>query len=167
MAHVILAELLKEAEPDVLVRSAGLLDGGLPSTREAIEVMARRNLDLGSHLSTTLSESLREPHDLIVGMASHHVREVVVLEPELLSRTFTLKDLVRRAEEGGPRHRGESLQTYLERLGEGRRTSEMMGNQDDVADPIGQGISVYEETAKQIYDLVCRLKRNLWPTLRR
>ena len=51
--------------------------------------------------------------DLVLGMERRHVREAVVLLPEIMPKAFTLKELVRRGEEFGARTRGRSLEDWL------------------------------------------------------
>ena len=62
--------------------------------------------------------------DLVLGMERRHVREAVVLLPEIMPKAFTLKELVRRGEEFGARTRGRSLEDWLvDVAGTARRTS--------------------------------------------
>jgi protein-tyrosine-phosphatase len=97
--------------------------------------------------------------DLILGMARLHVREAVVLRPDAWPRAFTLKELVRRGEDVGPRALGQSVEEWLLKVHAGRAANDLLGDSrgDDIHDPIGSGRSVYERTAKEIEDLVDRL----------
>ncbi len=80
--------------------SAGLLPGGRAVPSEVLEVMAPYGLDLSGHRSRRMTGELVGGSDLVVGMGRRHVREAVVLEPEVWPRAFTLKDLVRRRARG-------------------------------------------------------------------
>jgi protein-tyrosine-phosphatase len=171
MAAGFAGSVLESRCPGLSVRSAGMLVSGFPPTREVIEVMARRGLDVAGHRSRRLASALAENPDLVVGMAREHVREVAGQAPWLASRTFTLKELVRLGDEVGPRRAGEPLGRYLERVGSIRAELPVTGDRSgrladlfhDVADPIGQGIDVYEGCAKEIEDLVTHLADLLWP----
>ena len=163
MAQAILRSLVDET--DVTVTSAGLLDEGWEPTAEALKVMQDRNLDMSEHRSSLLTNSVDEPADIIIGMSKRHVREAVELDPKLFNRTFTLKELVRRAEQEGPRQRGERMEYYLERVGAGRKPWELAGDssKDDIADPIGKPLSTYEKCATEIEGLVRKMAGYLWP----
>jgi len=95
-------------------------------------------------------------------MARGHLRDVVVMVPSALPKTFTLRELVRRGEATGP---GTSLTGWLALLGEGRRSSDLLGDDpnDDIADPIGGPDADYERIAVQLEDLIERLGRLLDP----
>jgi hypothetical protein len=89
------------------------------------------------------------------------VREAVLLSPGCWSRTFTLKDLVRRGEEAGPRRPDQPLAAWLAHLHAGRTRADLLGASvdDDVADPIGRKRGVYEGTATELDDLTARLAK--------
>ncbi|MGH2706903.1 MAG: hypothetical protein ACRDJK_01225, partial [Actinomycetota bacterium] len=173
MAAGFARSILEARCPDLSIRSAGMLVSGFPPTREVVEVMARRGLDVGGHRSQRLAVALARQPDLVVGMARSHVREVARQAPWLASHVFTLKELVRLGGETGPRGIGESLDHYLERVASRRaepptkteedRTGHLVDIVHDVADPIGQAIDVYEGCAAEIEDLVVRLAGLLWP----
>jgi protein-tyrosine phosphatase len=112
-------------------------------------------------------DDLDEP-DLIIGLAREHVREAVVLDNSVLARTFTLKELVRLAEQpGGGRlvAVGESVRAWALRLSGGRGPGDLLGEhpEDDVADPIGRSRRAYEDTAREIGGLVDRLLGAIHP----
>ena len=58
--------------------------------------------------------------DLVLGMSRAHVRHAVVIAPEIWPRAFTLKELLRRGMETGPRRPGEPVADWLARVHEGR-----------------------------------------------
>jgi len=154
---------------DVSVASAGLLQEGLVPPGDAVSAMAGRGLDVGAHRSRSLALMLSSPPplpDLVVGMARGHAREAIEHDPEqFLSRTFTLKDLVRRAAAAGPRAAGEVLAGYLIRIGADRRVADLVGlsRADDVADPIGLGAAAFRRSAAEIEDLVFAMVDLVWP----
>ena len=167
MAEVLLRHRLLEQGVDAHVSSAGLYPSGSPATEHGIEVMARRGLDTTAHLSRQLDRQMVAQADLIIGMARQHVREVAVLDPGALARTFTLKELVTAARGTGPRHQGESLDQWLARASVGRRRDALLGaghdEAFDVADPIGGTKGDYEVTADELDALLEQVVRFGWP----
>ncbi|MGH9194987.1 MAG: hypothetical protein ACRD1T_04520, partial [Acidimicrobiia bacterium] len=93
----------------ISVSSAGTLESGRPANPRAVEVISKRRIDISSHRSRNVFEALQPLPDLIIGLASEHIRTVVDSRHELFGRAFTLKEFVRRAKEVGPRHPGEEL----------------------------------------------------------
>jgi protein-tyrosine phosphatase len=159
MAAALLARRLGEVGVDVRVRSAGLLAGGSPAPEEAVASMAARGIDTSGHRSRRMDAAEIRSADLVLAMAREHVREAVAAVPSAWPRTFTLKELVRRAEQAGPRVAGEDLASWLVRLGAGRARAELLGAspEDDVADPLGGSRSHYERAAGELEALVDRL----------
>ena len=88
-----------------------------------------------------------------------------MLTDDGLARTFTLRELVRRAGTAGPRDADEPLDAYLARLGEGRRATDLIGpdDADDVADPMGGSRRRYERTAREVEALVDAVVAHLFP----
>ena len=157
--------LLRARRPTLEVQSAGRLPGGVPASPTAVQVVAERGLDLSKHLSQTTTPELVGESDLILGMAREHVRNAVLLRPEVRSRAFTLKDLVRRGEASRRRAAGQPLDDWLNLVGADRTTNEMLGESpaDDVADPIGQSISRYRACADELDDMLARLADLAFP----
>ena len=159
MAEALLRRRLLDVGETPRVHSAGLRADGLLPSRGAVETLAPRGLDLGAHRSRIMTEEMLAEADLVLGMAREHVREAVVLVPSVWPRTFTLKELVRRAEQAGARSPGQPFDEWLEKVHAGRTRTELLdrATNDDVADPIGLGLEVYERTANEIAGLVDRL----------
>ena len=162
---MLLRHRLAAAGVEAVVRSAGLLESGNPASASGIDILAGRGLDMKAHRSTTVSAAILQEADLVLGMARQHVREAVVLAPQVWPRTFTLKELVRRGAAIGPRKDGEPLEAWLARAHMGRSTSLLMGvaPEDDVDDPIGQPRSAYERMVEELDDLIERLVALAWP----
>lgn len=165
LAAALLREALDVRTVGVEVRTAGLLDDGLPATEATVAVAARRGVDLGGHRSARVDPTDVSAADLVIGMERLHVREAVLAVPEAWPRAFTLKELVRRGEAVGPRSSHESLATWLARLHEGRRRQEVLGASplDDVADPAGHPIGEHEDLARELEQLVGLLVQLAWP----
>jgi protein-tyrosine phosphatase len=154
----------EEAPEEVSVVSAGLLEGGYASPREVVTTMAEFGIDLSEHRSTQISADLVASSDVILGLARRHAREVVLLDGAAWSRTFTLKDFVRRGDLVGRRRADEALGSWLDRLHNGRQRTDLVGSSegDDVPDPIGGPLDGYRKTARELAALVDRAAALLW-----
>ena len=157
------------AEPEALsVGSAGLLESGHESPPEVAEVLAELGIDLHAHRSVQVSADMVSSADLVVGMSRRHAREVVLLDADAFSRTFTLKDLVHRGDLVGPRAPGEPVDAWTGRLHHGRHRTDLVGDSgaDDVPDPLGGSLDRFRATAHELEDLVARLVGLLWTSRR-
>ena len=165
MAEVLLADALTRRGVDARVHSAGLLEDGRPASEHSVTCMADRGLDLSAHASRVMTPDLLAGADLVVGMERRHVREAAVLDRAVWPRSFTLRELVRRAEAAGPRPAEVDLGAWLAHLSEGRTTADHLGTSrdDEVADPIGRPLKHYRRCAEDLVDLTARLVALLWP----
>ncbi len=165
MAEGILRDRLATRGVSAHVHSAGLLDLGQPASAHGVDVLKAMGIDLSSHRSRTMTAELVRGADLVLGMARMHVREAVVLVPQVWPRAFTLKELVRRGENLGPRAPDQPLEEWLAKVHAGRSRSDLMGDSDDddIFDPIGAPRSRYQATAAEIEDLTDRLVALLFP----
>jgi len=159
MAEALLRHRFTQLGVDARVASAGLLQAGNPASAHGVEILRERGIDMSAHRSRAMSRDILSSADLIIAMAREHVREAVVMDPDLWPRTFTLKELVRRGEAAGPRRPDEPLSDWLARVGQGRRIADLTGSstQDDVADPIGGPRLAYERMATELDGLLDRL----------
>jgi len=166
MAAALIARRLHEVGVASDVRSAGLLEGGRPAWPEASAAMAERGIDLSAHRSRRIEPQLVASADLVVGMTREHLREAVALDPIAYGRSFTLKELVRRA---GVQPRGpQALDPWLAHLAAEREIEDLLGASpiDDVEDPIGGPLSAVRATAAELDGLVRRLVGAAWPAPR-
>lgn len=159
MAAILLEARLAGVGEPATVRSAGVLAPGREASPSGVTVMAARGFDTSSHRSRRVEPQMLANSDLVVGLAREHVRHVVVERMDTWPRAFTLKELVRRGERIGPRRPAQSLREWLALVHVGRRTSDLLGrsDDDDVADPIGRPLAVYEATAVELEELTARL----------
>jgi protein-tyrosine phosphatase len=147
------------------VASAGTHGGGRRPPDEVISVMGARGIDVSGYRSRLVTAADLAGADLILGLTREHVRYCAVLLPRVWPRAFTLRELVRRGREAGPRAAGEPLGDWLARAADGRSRRDLLGHDrlDDVADPYGGPLAGYQATA----DLLDRLTRDLtalcWP----
>jgi protein arginine phosphatase len=168
MAEALLKSRVEALGKSVRVNSAGLLRGGMRPPVELEEVLARRGLEIGGHVSQQLEKSSLERADLVLGMERVHVREAVVLAPETWQRAFTLKEFVRRATAIPERGFAEPWESWLARIQEGRERIGLLGesSRDDIADPFGRSAGDYEASANEIDGLLARLVDQVWPKAR-
>jgi protein-tyrosine-phosphatase len=158
MAEALLRHRLEAAGIDAVVTSAGILPGGVAASGPAVDVLRARGIDLGHHVSRTMVADEIAAADLVLGMERRHVQEAIVLVPPAEAWSFTLRDVVRRAEVTAARAGGESLRTWAARLSSERDRSQLLGVGDDtVEDPIGRSRAHYERTAAELDDLLARL----------
>lgn len=165
MAEGLLRQHLADHGVDAFVSSTGLLEEGRAASPAAVDVLHSRGIDIADHRSRILERGQIERADLVLAMERAHVREAALLSPPAFTKIFTLKELVRRAETIGPRLPDEDLAQWVRRAGLGRRPTDHLGTSadDDVADPIGQPTDVYDDTARELDDLLERLVRLAWP----
>jgi tRNA threonylcarbamoyl adenosine modification protein (Sua5/YciO/YrdC/YwlC family) len=103
-------------ERGIMVASAGVAaHDGSHASREAINVMAARQLDLSLHESQQVTESLIQSADLILTMTHSHRNALLSYFPTAAPRTHVLS-----------------------------------GGGEDVADPIGGSLEVYQQCSDQI-----------------
>jgi protein-tyrosine phosphatase len=166
IAQAMLAARLAAQGTRADVASAGLLADGHRPPQEVTEVLADRGLDVSGHRSHRLTAADLAAADLVIGLAREHVREAVVLLPGVWPRAFTLRELVRRGGEAGPRAPGEPLAGWLAVAAAGRDRRGLLGRDpaDDVADPYGGPLSGYQATAQLLDELTAELAALCWPT---
>jgi len=124
MAEGILRSLLpSEIASHVRAVSAGTgAHPGTPATPLAIATAAAQGIDIRGHRSVALSAELVRESDLILGMEYQHVARAIELEGGASARTHVITD---RGAEGGL-------------------------DQGGIADPIGAGTDMYQDTFHRI-----------------
>jgi protein-tyrosine phosphatase len=164
MAAALLARRLAALGVTVPVRSAGMIGGGDPPYPEVVSAMASYRLQIASHRSRVVCAADLTSASLVLAMARDHLRHAAITEPGAWSRAFTLKELIRRGEQIGPRGPGEPFSGWLSRAHEGRERISLLGDSpdDDVADPAGGPMSAYADTADLLDRLVMRLAELGW-----
>lgn len=164
MAAAFLRRRLDDVSAGVEVRSAGLLDEGQPAIMEMVAVAQDYGVDLSAHVSRRMTSELLAESDLVLGMALEHVREAVALLPDVLPRTFTLKELVDRAQRVGPREPDQPLVAWLARVDAGRELADLLRapGERDVADPTGGPPAGFRALAQELDALLDRLVPLVW-----
>ena len=170
MAAALLASVLADRDAAVTVRSAGVLadSASQPPAPLATAAMAARGLDISAHRSRPVGPDDLAAADLTLAVARVQLRQAVVLAPGAWPCSFTLKELVRRGEQIGPRSPGAGLATWLAAAHQGRRPAALLGDSpdDDIADPIGGPPQAFAQAADLISDLVGRFAELCWPAWR-
>jgi protein-tyrosine phosphatase len=165
MARALLDRELTARGVPALVHSAGTLAGGLPPPPEVVAVMARHSMDVAGHVSSQVTADDLDRAGVILAMTREHLRHAVVMAPDAWSRAFTIRELVRRGTEAGPRQPGEKLDGWLARVHDGRSRMALLGDspEDDIEDPIGGALAGYEATAAELARLTAGLAGLGWP----
>ena len=135
------------------VRSAGIrAQVGHPADPVMAELLSRRGLDLTRHASQQADHATATGVSLVITASRAHLRVLVADLGASFNRSFTLRELARRAERVPPRQPNEALDDWLMRLGEGRSPGDLLGRDaaDDLADPTGREQRDYVECLAQI-----------------
>ena len=165
MTESLLRHRLAAAGVLASVRSAGMLGDGSPPPPQVISALAGYGLDAAAYRGRALREGDLAGSDLVLAMAREHLRYAVVTLPGAWPRAFTLKGLVRRGQQIGPRPAAEPLAGWLGRVHDGRNRSALLGDSpdDDVADPAGGTPQEYVAAAAGLDQLLARLVELAWP----
>lgn len=142
MAEGALKVLLEKASPSKpfkVISSGTSAATGFPATLYAIEAAKIWNADISGHLSQALSSELLENADLILAMTPNHYKEILRLRKDVADKTFLFKNFPDSSADG-----------------------------EGLSDPIGQELSVYNETfleigeylGKYLDDIVKRIESN-------
>jgi len=164
MAAALLARRLAVLGVAVPVGSAGMIRCGDPPHPEVVSVMASYGIEIASHSSRVARATDLARASLVLAMARDNLRYAVITEPGAWPRAFTLKELIRRGEQIGPRRPGEPFAEWLSRAHAGRERTSLLGDsaEDDVADPAGGPRRAYAATASLLDQLVMRLAELGW-----
>ncbi len=165
-AERLLGRRLSEFGPaDVTVESAGTSGTVLQVPSDLRREGASFGLDLSSHAVRRMDAGTVARADMVIGMERSHVREVVLADPPAFARSFTLREIVRRGRQGGPRGPEQSLADWLTHIGEGRRHVDLMGDSplDDIPDPMGGRAKDYRVMLNELEMLTGTLHSLVWP----
>ncbi len=119
---------------------------GMPVSWRTRDALAAVGTTPGSHRSYQLRDDDAARADLVVAMAGEHVNYVRRVHPDAAVRTVTLKRLARYLEPGpvGFRDRLQNL----------RLAEVELEPWEDVVDPAGGDLAVFEACAREINDLL-------------
>lgn|SRR6266568_3736293 len=145
------------------VRSAGIAGWeGSAATPEAVEAAREREADISGHVARRLSAGMVAEADLVVGLSAEHRDRAMLLVPDAMPRTFTLKEMVRLLDALPPAGQsGDAAERLRARVAEAdavRRSGfERNPFDEDVGDPLGRPAQVYRAVAWEIDELCARL----------
>tara|TARA_B100000959_G_C14903821_1_gene592099 strand:- start:78 stop:725 length:648 start_codon:yes stop_codon:yes gene_type:complete len=170
MAEAVLRARLNERGGDVsallpTVASAGTeVRGGADGAGAhplAVEVLAERGIDLGGHVSRSLTFELVAGADLVVAMTRLHQAAVSALDPPVRARNFLAGEVVRLGGLVGPRE-DRPLDEWI-RVLDGARGGHFTTGRvaDEVADPWGEPINEYRRCADRLDGIATALARLL------
>ena len=126
MAEALLKRILaREGLTGYVVRSAGVwAANGRPASPYAIQVMAKRGMDISRHRAHSLTRADVEEADLILAMASEHVEVIETLLPQYRPKIHLLSEMAGRHDDiadpgGGPLYEylqcADELEDLIER----------------------------------------------------
>jgi protein-tyrosine phosphatase len=149
----------------ITVESTGMLGSTSEVPTRLVKEAEAFGLTLDEHISTRISRSDIRRVDLVVAMAREHVREIVLADNGAFPKTFTLREIVRRGQEKGPRQPGETLERWLQRLNAGRRHLDLIGDspEDDIKDPMGGRSAEFHDMLVEVEALTRALYGLIWP----
>ena len=147
------------------MHSAGTMETDVGPPRPLVEEGRAFGIDLAAHVPRSVDPDMIEAADLVVGLTRQHLRQTVVAVRTSLPRTFTLREIVRRGLQTGPRSATEDLGTWLARVHDGRTRADLMGESpdDDVIDPMGGTADDYRRMLTDVAALTRTLRDLAWP----
>lgn len=81
-------------EAGFLFDSAGLAAAtGCPASHEAIEVMAKKGINMKAHTSKDFEKKMAELSDYVITMTKRHKKSMLQMFPDLEGKVFTLGEL--------------------------------------------------------------------------
>ena len=154
-----------DAEP--AVSSAGTMGlEGSAAMPEGVEAARELGSDIAGHRARRVTILMASQADLLLCMASDHREMLARSAPELASRAFTMKELVRLLETlPAPELHADpaSLPSRVAAAEQARRAGVVpVSRDDDVADPLGQPFEAYRATAWELETWLERLLIGLY-----
>jgi protein-tyrosine phosphatase len=149
------------------VSSAGTMGlEGSAATPEAVEAALERGSDISGHRARRLTAPMVSSADLLLCMATDHRKLLARSSSQLVSRAFTMKELVRLLETlptPEPHAHPSTLASRIAAADEARRAGAVLVSRDeDVADPLGQPFEAYRGTAWELETWLERLVIGLY-----
>ena len=145
------------------VTSAGTWGGELDPHPDTIRAAAVAGIDITGHRSRRLTADIlaTDGRDLVITMTREHLRDTVGLDPGVWPRTFTLRELTRRALDVPTSVTG--LPAWRRHAGDGRRAADLMqpSPDDDIDDPYGGPYDGHLAMVTAVDDLTRRLTQLL------
>jgi low molecular weight protein-tyrosine phosphatase len=140
------------------VASAGTTAHRADADPDTASAAASIGLDLGDHRPRVVAAADVEHADLILTMTRAQLRQLVAEAPGAWPKTFTLRELLRRAQS---LPRAETVEAWLAAAGAGRRAADVMraSADDDIADPYRCGRAANDAMVRELAVLTTELAR--------
>lgn len=168
IAARMLEQRLAEGGATAVVDSAGLDVADTEAETGLVENTREWGIDLSSHRSRQLRADDLRLASIVLAMEHHQVNDVIALDAGAWPKTFTLKEVVRRAQDVGPRREKEHFDEWVARVHRGRTPLGLVGAwHDDVSDPAGRPSSELERTLAELDVLTSRFVDVAWPRVRK
>lgn len=160
-------QLARSGTDGVTVHSAGVRGAPFGPPEPLVKEAQAFGLNLGNHRPRKFDANMIVDADLIIGMSREHVREGVLANPPSFAKTFTLREIVRRGHERGPRGTEEAFGEWVARLHNGRRHADLIGDSvdDDIIDPMGGSSHDYRRMLNDVASLTESVSQLAWPKL--
>jgi protein-tyrosine phosphatase len=165
LRHRLAARLGPDAPAVASAGTSGLDDE--PASPGSVQAASELGVDIAGHRGRRLTPAMARGADLIVCMAADHRDVLSALGPEVVAKTFTLKELVRALEQlpppspaaGGDAADAASALVARVAAADDLRRSGFSGNplDEDVADPLGLPLETYRATAWELDEWTSRL----------
>ena len=126
---------------------------GDPAMEGSLVAGAERGVDLAAHRARRLTVGQVRDADLVLAMERHHRDAILRAAPDASERTYTLKELVLLLETDGAA--AGPLPARL--AAAAARRGDVAGADLDVADPYGEALDAYRDTADEIATWTDRL----------
>jgi protein-tyrosine-phosphatase len=125
----------------------------------------RLGLDLSHHLSRRVTRNDVHSANLVLTMTRGQVRGLIDLGDDMWRKCFPLKVFVRRAE-AATQNRHLTPTDLAELVADGRTARDLLGDsqRDDITDPMGRSMRVWQSVIAELDDLVNRLAPLLAPS---
>ena len=158
MAEFLLRRALAERGIGWHVRSSGLRAvAGRPMHPSTLAVLGERGIAVGDWVSTrTSAEQLRRA-DLVLTATARHRSQAITLAPDVLRRSFTIRQFARLADAADPLHDRRLPALVAAAAAARSRLQPVAAELEDVADPIGQPLRAFQRTAAELDDAVTRM----------
>ena len=121
-------------------------------------VLGERGIAVGDWVSTRTSADQLRRADLVLTATARHRSQAITLAPEVLRRSFTIRQFARLADAADRVEDDRQLPSLVAAVAAARsRVQPVPAESEDITDPIGQPLSAFQRTAAVLDDAVTRL----------
>jgi len=144
---VMAGAILREHVPGLVVSTSGThVIEGMPMSWRTRDAIASLDIPVPDHRSRQATGAELDRADLVIALACEHVRWMRRFHPAAATRTATLKRLARDLTPGPTPLRDRLAVLELDRVD--------LQPWEDVLDPAGGDLDVFQDCAKEIADLL-------------